>query len=279
MGNFARGTRYYRSRTPSCHTPAPPNIASSPSPPRRPPSHSPLLHCLLHTASALSSSSPTAVASSSSPSPAIARHCLADLLSQRHHQSRGGHHPRVPFAGSTVVVRSADGVNSATVVQLSIPNTCRAVLSTAAASSSFPPPPRCCASLTCHRCRRRVRLPITHASSFASPISSLRAAINLATATVAAMQPSSSDPPPLPQRRLCRPVRQHLRTLRRLIFLRATQTSDRGRGAGPHELLNIDDQHVSISIQDVGRGDFVLLFSIDWSLVDVSNFIYSVSTT
>uniref|UniRef100_A0A0D9Y9G4 Uncharacterized protein n=1 Tax=Oryza glumipatula TaxID=40148 RepID=A0A0D9Y9G4_9ORYZ len=137
-------------------------IASSPSPPRRPPSHSPLLHCLLHTASALSSSSPTAVASSSSPSPAIARHCLADLLSQRHHQSRGGHHPRVPFAGSTVVVRSADGVNSATVVQLSIPNTCRAVLSTAAASSSFPPPPRCCASLTCHRCRRRVRLPITH---------------------------------------------------------------------------------------------------------------------
>ncbi|BAF05089.1 Os01g0511800, partial [Oryza sativa Japonica Group] len=173
-------------------------IASSPSPPRRPPSHSPLLHCLLHTASALSSSSPTAVASSSSPSPAIARHCLADLLSQRHHQSRGGHHPRVPFAGSTVVVRSADGVNSATVVQLSIPNTCRAVLSTAAASAS----------------------PSPTASSFASPISSLRAAINLATATVAAMQPSSSDPPPLPQRRLCRPVRQHLRTLRRLIFLR-----------------------------------------------------------
>ncbi|BAT01004.1 Os07g0284950 [Oryza sativa Japonica Group] len=27
------------------------------------------------------------------------------------------------------------------------------------------------------------------------------------------------------------------------------------------------------------RGDFVLLFTIDWPLVDVSNFIYSVSTT
>uniref|UniRef100_A0A0E0C2U1 Uncharacterized protein n=1 Tax=Oryza meridionalis TaxID=40149 RepID=A0A0E0C2U1_9ORYZ len=139
------------------------------------------MYRLLHTASALSSSSPTTAASSSSPPPPrpppphrprvllvpITRHCLADLLSQRHHQSHGGRRPRVPFAGSTVVVRSADGVNSATVVQCSIPNACRAVLSTAV--------------------------------------------------------PSLSDPPPPPQCRLCRPVCQHLRTLRRLIFLRALQ--------------------------------------------------------
>lgn len=39
-------------------------------------------------------------------------------------------------------------------------------------------------------------------------------------------------------------------------LFQATQTSDRGRGAGPHELLNIDDQHVSISIQDVGQRRF-----------------------
>uniref|UniRef100_A0A0E0C2U0 Uncharacterized protein n=1 Tax=Oryza meridionalis TaxID=40149 RepID=A0A0E0C2U0_9ORYZ len=141
------------------------------------------MYRLLHTASALSSSSPTTAASSSSPPPPrpppphrprvllvpITRHCLADLLSQRHHQSHGGRRPRVPFAGSTVVVRSADGVNSATVVQCSIPNACRAVLSTAV--------------------------------------------------------PSLSDPPPPPQCRLCRPVCQHLRTLRRLIFLRHHATT------------------------------------------------------
>ncbi|KAF2922309.1 hypothetical protein DAI22_07g102900 [Oryza sativa Japonica Group] len=233
--DFSRATRYYRSRTPSCHTPAPPNFPDLPPSPCPPPPHPLPLHRLLLIAYASSS---FALTSAASPPPhglrvvlllthrrrvlllPITRHCLADLLSQRHHQSRGGHRPRVPFAGSTVVVRSTDGVNSATVVQCSIPNACRAVLSTAAASSSSPTPPCCCASLTCHRYRRRVRLPITHSVV-------LRLADNLSPRCHqsrdghrrcrAAVVVRSSSTAPTPVVSSCP---QHLRTLRRLIFLR-----------------------------------------------------------
>uniref|UniRef100_A0A0E0HZ67 Uncharacterized protein n=1 Tax=Oryza nivara TaxID=4536 RepID=A0A0E0HZ67_ORYNI len=153
----------------------------------------------------------------------ITRHCLADLLSQRHHQSRGGHRPRVPFAGSTVVVRSTDGVNSATVVQCSIPNACRTVLSTTAATSSSPTPPCCCASLTCHRYRRRVRLPITHSvvlrlADILSPHCHQSRDGHRRCRAAVVVRSSSTAPTPVVSS-----CPQHLRTLRRLIFLRALQ--------------------------------------------------------